>query len=72
MKQVLMGIAAIAALVLIGVGVSSLVKGPPENIRSICPIIVFEDGTWVEDGWDSSEGFPPVGCVLSVRLQHQR
>lgn len=72
MKQALAVIAFIAASVLLIVGAEFLIKGPPENMPSICPVIVFEDGTWVEEGWDASKGFPPVGCVLTVRVQQKR
>lgn len=72
MKQILIAAAALGGFVLLLVGMEFFIKGPPEDMPSVCPVIIFEDGTWVEEGWDSSKGFPPVGCVLTVRVQAKR
>lgn len=72
MKQVATGAAVLGAFLLLVLGMNTFIKGPPEDMPSVCPVIIFEDGTWLEDGWDSSEAFPPVGCVMTVRTRAQR
>lgn len=70
-KDVLIGVAGIAGFVLlIFLGVNAA-GGPPDEVPSICPVIIHEDGTWTEDGWDPTKEFPPEGCVLVARTNSQ-
>ena len=72
MKRILGIAAAVSVPLLFLVLVTGVIKGPPEQVPSICPVIIYEDGTWVEDGWDATKGFPPVGCVLTARTSADR
>lgn len=67
-KEVLIGVAGfIGFVLLVFLGLNLFIKGPPDEMPSVCPVIIYEDGTWVEDGWDPTEAFPPEGCVLVAR-----
>jgi len=67
-KEVLISVVGIIgfALLLLLVG-NAFIKGPPDEIPGFCSVIIHEDGTWTEDGWDPTKEFPPKGCVLAAR-----
>jgi hypothetical protein len=68
-KEVLIGLAGFVGFVLlIFLGASVFFKGPPDELPGFCSVIIYEDGTWVEDGWDPAKEFPPKGCVIAARV----
>lgn len=69
MKQLLIGVTIVGGFILLMIGVNWAIKGPPKEMPSVCPVILREDKTWVEDGWELTNEFPPKQCIITARTK---
>jgi len=69
MKQFLIGVAVVGGFIFLVIGMNWFIKGPPDEMPSVCPVILRENKTWVEDGWVLTDEFPPKGCILTARTK---